>query len=253
VALTPNDKLALIIPTLGEAGNLGPLLGRVRQALEPLEIPWEVLVVDDDSRDGTDEIVSAIAYQDARVRLLVRRQQRGLAGAILHGWRHTGASILGVMDADGQHPAEILPMLVGSILEGRDLVIASRYAAGGRFGWNLVRRVVSILAIAVARPLHARRLRVCDPLSGFFLVRTGAVRNISFQTAGFKLLLEILVRGRVDTVEEVPFAFARRRAGRSKVSLRVAWDYVTLLAKLYVTKCVSLRAQRAGTVFHPKA
>src|SRR3954454_12915144 len=103
----PHESLALIIPTLAEAANLGALLDRVRHALEPLHIPWEVVVVDDDSRDGTEEIVFALASQDPRVRLLVRRQQRGLAGAVLHGWRHTDATILGVMDADGQHPAEV--------------------------------------------------------------------------------------------------------------------------------------------------
>jgi len=245
--IPPHETLALIIPTLAEAGNLDALLHRVRQALEPLHIPWEVVIVDDDSRDGTEEIVSAIASQDPRVRLLVRREQRGLSGAVLHGWRHTDATILGVMDADGQHPAEVLPQLVASILQDRDLVIASRYARGGRGGWNRVRRFFSLVAIAAARPLHSMRLPVCDPLSGFFLVRSPCVRNISFQTAGFKLLLDILVRGRVDTVEEIPFAFARRAAGHSKVSLRVGWDYLALLAKLYVAKYVSLRALTAAS------
>jgi len=242
-----HESLALIIPTLAEAGNLGALLRRVRQALEPLHIPWEVMVVDDDSRDGTEEIVSAVACQDPRVRLLVRREQRGLAGAVLHGWRHSDATILGVMDADGQHPAEVLPALVASILEGRDLVIASRYANRVRAGWNPTRRFLSFLAIAAAQPLHAMRLRVRDPLSGFFLVRSRCVRNIPFQTAGFKLLLDILVRGRVERVEEIPFAFARRTAGHSKVSLRVGWDYLALLAKLYVAKYVSLRALTAAS------
>jgi dolichol-phosphate mannosyltransferase len=205
----------------------------VRQALEPLRIPWEVVVVDDDSRDGTEEIVSAIACQDPRVRLLVRREQRGLSGAVLHGWRHADATILGVMDADGQHPAEVLPALIASILEGRDLAVASRYAIGGRGGWNRVRRFLSWVAITVARPLHSMRLPVRDPLSGFFLVRSACVRDISFQAAGFKLLLDILVRGRVDTVEEIPFAFARRTAGHSKLTPKVAWEYLMLLARLY--------------------
>ena len=230
---SPHESLALIIPTLAEAGNLGTLLGRLRQALEPLPISWEVVVVDDDSGDGTEEIVSAVACQDPRVRLLVRRKQRGLSGAVLHGWRHTDATILGVMDADGQHPAEVLPQLVASMLEGRDLVIASRYATGGRGGWTRVRRFFSLVAIAAARPLYSMRRPVRDPLSGFFLVRSRCVRNIQFQTAGFKLLLDILVRGRVETVEEIPFSFARRNAGRSKLTAKVAWEYVTLLARLY--------------------
>src|SRR5208337_3057653 len=114
------DKLALVIPTLCEAENIGGLLDRVRAVLDPLKIPYEILVVDDDSSDGTGDVVSAIAQRDPRVRLLVRKGERGLSGAILHGWQNTDASILGVMDADLQHPPELLPELLAGILEGRD-------------------------------------------------------------------------------------------------------------------------------------
>ncbi len=128
----PREKLALVIPALREAENLRLLLGRVRAVLSRLEIAFEIVVVDDDSRDGTDEIVTAVAFEDTRVRLLVRTGQRGLSGAVLHGWRHTDATILGVMDADGQHPAEAVPELVTAILAGRDLAIGSRYVQPGR-------------------------------------------------------------------------------------------------------------------------
>ena len=114
------EKLAVIIPALYEAENLGALLSAVRSSLSGIAMPWELIVVDDESRDGTEEIVSAVACQDSRVRLLVRRGERGLSGAILHGWRHTDATILGVMDADGQHPAEVLSSLLDSIRSGRD-------------------------------------------------------------------------------------------------------------------------------------
>jgi len=240
------EKLALVIPALDEARNLSALLSRVRGALESAGIAWEVIVVDDDSRDGTEEVVAVISRQDPRVRLLVRRGERGLSGAILHGWRHTDASILGVMDADGQHPAEILPGLIAAVANGRDLVIGSRYANGGRGGWNPIRRLMSMAAIMAARPLQPGWPRVRDPLSGFFLVRRHCVAHAFFQTAGFKLLLEILVRGRIGSVEEIPFTFGRRRDGRSKVNARVAWDYVMLLTKLYAEKYGSVRAQEAS-------
>ncbi len=228
------EKLALVIPTLREGENLRAVLGCVRRTLHAADIPFEILVVDDNSGDGTEEIVSTIAHEDSRVRLLMRRGERGLAGAILHGWRHTDATILGVMDADGQHPAETLPLLLASIREGRDLAIGSRYARAASLpAWNGVRRLISRAAIGMARPLQTGRLCVKDPLSGFFLVRRTCVENVLFQPAGFKLLLEILVRGRVRSVEEVPFVFGRRRAGKSKVSVKVAWDYVALLARLY--------------------
>lgn len=241
-----SEKLALIIPTLREAANVEPLLRRVRFVLEPAEIDWEVIVVDDNSGDGTEEILGALARQDPRVRLLVRRGERGLSGAILHGWRETDATILGVMDADGQHPAELLPALIEAVGNGCDLGIASRYAKGGRCGSNPVRRLASMAAVIAARLLQRTGSCVRDPLSGFFLVRRQAVENVCFQTAGFKLLLEILVRGRVIRAREIPFAFGRRRAGRSKLSARVVWEYLVLLARLYAEKYRSVRAQEVS-------
>jgi dolichol-phosphate mannosyltransferase len=228
------EKLGLVIPALREAENLRILLGRVRAVLSRLEIDFEIVVVDDDSRDGTEEIVSAVALEDARVRLLVRRGERGLSGAVMHGWRHTDATILGVMDADGQHPAEAVPELVTAILGGHDLVIGSRYIQPtGRKGVHLLRGLVSAAGILATRPLQTG---VTDPLSGFFVVRRHCVENMLFQPSGFKLLLEILVRGQIGSVEEVPFAFVRRRAGRSKLNIRVAWDYVVLLFRLYCAR-----------------
>ena len=233
-ALNPAERFALVIPALREAENLRGLLMRVRTALALLEISYEILVVDDDSNDGTEEIVASITDEDPRVRLLVRREARGLSGAILHGWQHSDGTILGVMDADGQHPPELLTELMEAILHGGDLAIASRFAEGGSgTGWNPLRRFISAAATWITHPLQRSSLRVRDPLSGFFLVRRHCVENVSFQPAGFKLLLEILVRGRVERVAEVPFAFGRRRTGRSKVSVKVAWDYVVLLVRLY--------------------
>ena len=239
------EKLALVIPSLHEAANLGTLLTRVRNALEGAGIGWELIVVDDHSRDGTEQIVSEIARHDPRVRLFVRLAERGLSGAILHGWQHTDATILGAMDADGQHPPETLPQLLASILSGHDIAIGSRYAPGGRSTWNPLRRFVSILALILARPLQPSWLPVRDPLSGFFMVRRKSVESVPLQTSGFKLLLEILVCGRIRSVSEVPFVFGCRRAGRSKVSVRVGWHYVTLLARLYRMRFAMLRRSPA--------
>lgn len=241
------EKLALVIPAWREAANLGALLKRVRRTLERLDVAWEVVVVDDDSRDGTEEIVGAMACEDSRVRLLVRRGERGLSGAILHGWRHSDANLLGVMDGDGQHPAEILPELLGAVGGGRDVAIGSRYANGGRCGWDPVRQAMSMAAIMAARPLQASSLRVRDPMSGFFMVRRECIEHVDFQTAGFKLLLEILVCGRIGSVEEIPIVFGRREAGRSKASARVAWDYVTLLARLYRARFAVARVSEAAS------
>jgi dolichol-phosphate mannosyltransferase len=230
-------KLALAIPTLREAKNLPGLLRDVRLALDSVEIDYEILVVDDDSRDGTEEIVSAIAASDPRIRLLVRKGERGLSGAILHGWRHTDAAILGVMDADLQHPPELLPRLVSAILAGKDMAIGSRYVEGGRLGkWNPVRKFLSAAAVWATWPIQRAGIRAKDPMTGFFLVRRECLDGIQFQPSGFKLLLEILVRGRIRSVEEVPLSFGLRSQGASKANFKVGWDYAKLLARLYADR-----------------
>jgi len=231
------EKLALAIPTLREAENIGGLLGRIRLALDPVGFPYEILVVDDDSRDGTEEAVSAISRQDPRVRLLIRKGERGLSGAILYGWQRTDATILGVMDADLQHPPELLPKLLAAIREGADVAIGSRYASGGELGeWNRTRKLLSVIAVWATLPLQKAGCRAKDPMTGFFLVRRSCIERVSFQRSGFKLLLEVLVRGRIGSVKEVPFAFGLRSMGASKAGCKVGWDYARLLARLYAGK-----------------
>ncbi|HUV70281.1 MAG TPA: polyprenol monophosphomannose synthase [Terracidiphilus sp.] len=226
--------LGLTIPTLREAENLRGLLDHVRSVLDPVGIVYEILVVDDDSRDGTEEIVTAISQQDPRVRLLVRKGQRGLSGAILHGWKNTNASILGVMDADLQHPPELLSALVASIKAGHDVAIGSRYIAGGRLGnWNPIRKLLSAAAVWVTWPIQKSGMYAKDPMSGFFLVRRECVEGIRFQPSGFKLLLEVLVRGRIRSIEEIPLSFGIRQRGASKATLKVGVHYGRLLLQLY--------------------
>ncbi|WP_348260726.1 polyprenol monophosphomannose synthase [Telmatobacter sp. DSM 110680] len=227
-------KLAMAIPTLCEADNIPELLCRVRAVLNALNFDYEILIIDDDSCDGTAEIVSTLAQEDERIRLLVRKGQRGLSGAILHGWENTDATILGVMDADFQHPPELLAELAKAIASGCDLVIGSRYTPGGGYGrWNVIRRVLSAAAVWVTWPVQRFGLRAKDPLSGFFFVRRECLSGIEFQQSGFKLLLEILVRARLSSVREIPFAFGERYRGASKANIKVALEYGRLLARLY--------------------
>jgi dolichol-phosphate mannosyltransferase len=240
-------KLALVIPTLCEAGNIGRLLDQVRAVLDPHAIPYEVLVVDDDSRDGTGDVVAHIAEQDPRVHLLVRKGERGLSGAVLDGWRHIDADVLGVMDADLQHPPELLPKLFAAIAEGCDLAIGSRYTPGGELGeWNPFRKLLSAAAVWVTWPVQQHRLRAKDPMSGYFMVRRSSVQQIAFQREGFKLLLEILVRARLKAVREVPFIFGSRYRGASKANFKVAWDYARLLTRLYAGKYGFRRSSAFG-------
>ncbi|HUA92204.1 MAG TPA: polyprenol monophosphomannose synthase [Terracidiphilus sp.] len=231
-------KLALVIPTLCEAGNIRHLLRQVRSVLDPLAIQYEILVVDDDSPDGTGDLVRAVAREDSRVHLIVRKGERGLSGAVLDGWRNTDADVLGVMDADLQHPPELLPKLFAAIQSGGDLAIGSRYTPGGDLGgWNPMRKLLSAAAVWATWPIQRRRARAKDPMSGYFMVRRSSVEQIDFQRTGFKLLLEVLVRARIQSVKEVPFVFGSRYRGASKANFKVAWDYGRLLARLYAGKC----------------
>ena len=228
----PGHKLALVIPTLREAANVQVLLERIARSLQPLAIPYELIVVDDDSQDGIEPLVASAAQADVRVRLLIRKGVRGLAGAVIHGWGSSDADVLGVMDADLQHPPELLPQLWHA-LEGNDIVVASRYAPqGSRKSWSRFRHLVSQISIWMTFPLQRSSIRVLDPMSGFFLVRRNAIRDIKLHTQGFKILLEILVRGDIRSVKEIPFTFGQRFKGRSKATLRVGIEYLRLLAKL---------------------
>jgi dolichol-phosphate mannosyltransferase len=228
-----SDKLGLVIPTLNEEANIGTVLERVRANLNGLPIAYELLVVDDDSTDGTGAVVREYSRSDPRIRLLVRVGCRGLAGAVIWGWEHTDANLLGVIDADLQHPPALLPALVSSIQDGQDMAIASRYSNGnGTAGWNPLRLAVSRLSTWITVPLQKRSIRVRDPLSGFFMLRRTCIDGVRLQPEGFKLLLEILVRGHIRTVAEIPYHFGQRYAGKSKANLRVGLDYLQLLGRL---------------------
>ncbi|HUB50716.1 MAG TPA: polyprenol monophosphomannose synthase [Terracidiphilus sp.] len=226
--------LAVIIPTLCEAENIRLIIERVCVALDPIGVPYEIVVVDDDSCDATGAIVTAIGKEDPRVRLVVRKGEKGVAGATLLGWQNTQAPILGVIDADLQHPPELLPTLVSAVLDGRDVAIGSRYAAGGSLGdWHPIRKLISVVALSVAQPVQKKGIRAKDPTSGYFVLRRECLEGARFQKTGFKLLLEILVRGRVRTVAEFPYGFGPRTRGESKATFKVACHYALLLARLY--------------------
>src|SRR4051812_3222453 len=228
-----NGCLALVIPTFNEAANITPLLERLTAALAPTGIEYEVIVVDDDSSDATAERVREFATADARVKLIVRKDERGLASAVVRGWQSSRAATLGVMDADLQHPPELLPELSHAVQAGAALALASRYVPRASMqGWSLTRRMLSVVGIWTTGFVMPKHRRGFDPASGVFLVRREAVARVPLAAQGFKLLLEVLVRGRIQRVVEVPFQFGVRKAGKSKGSAQVVIDYFALLWKL---------------------
>jgi len=225
-------KVSVIVPTYQERDNIEPLVRRIATALGGWD--YEVIVVDDNSPDGTAEVAAGLA-EKYPVRLIRREGVRGLGSAILEGFKNAEGNTLGVIDADLQHPPEIIPELLTAIQHGSDIAIASRYVRGGGIeGWSTVRRLISKVAVLVARPLTS----VKDPMSGCFLLSRRVIDGISLTSKGYKILLEILVKGQYHHVAEVPYIFTERRSGRSKLGLRECLNYMTLLANLCLHRIV---------------
>lgn len=227
--------LTVVLPTFNEAGHIAVLLTELGQHLE--EAAYEILVVDDDSPDGTFGIVGEASASNPRIRAILRTTEKGLATAIVEGMRAAQGRFIVVMDSDGQHP----PAAVGRLLEaaaatGADLVIGSRYAPGGTAGafpWH--RRLISWGARTLAKlslsPLRHHRLR--DPMSGFFLIRRDRLPPLDgLRPTGYKILLELLGTKSYHRIVEVGYEFQRRRTGKSKLGLRTQWDYIHHLARL---------------------
>jgi dolichol-phosphate mannosyltransferase len=218
------DKISLIIPTYNEKDNIVPLVERVHQALSGYD--YEILLVDDNSKDGTIEAATSLAARFP-VKVIVRREERGLATAVVHGLKHAAGNIVAVMDADLQHPPEVLPGLVRAMENGADMAIASRYIKGGGCpDWGLSRRVISKAALLVSHLLLPATRRVKDPLSGFFMFRREKVDADRLKPSGYKISLEIMLVGNFQRVVEVPYIFEDRSAGKSKLRPQQQIDYL---------------------------
>ena len=226
----PVEGLSIVIPTYNERDNIEQLLTEIRSLQPRLARPLELVVVDDNSPDGTASLADRFGrHLEMDVRVLRRNGRRSLGGAIADGLRMCRWDLVCVMDADLSHPATLVPDLLDS-LDGVDGVVASRYASGGRIeSWPLTRRLVSLVATAMARILL--RIKHRDPLSGFFLIRRSFLEGIAITGDGNKPLLEILVSAR-PTVKEVPFRFNDRKNGESKLDGQSILDFVRLVVRL---------------------
>jgi dolichol-phosphate mannosyltransferase len=218
------EMLSIVIPTYNEKDNIAPLIKRVSQALAGRE--YEIIIVDDNSQDGTVEIVNKLISQYP-VKLFIRREERGLATAVIHGIKQSSGKIIGVMDADLQHPPEVLPRLVEAIEGGADMVFASRYIKGGGCpNWGITRKIVSRVALMVSHILLPSSRKVKDPMSGYFMFRRENVEPDKLKPIGYKIALEIMLVGSFKNVVEVPFIFEERSAGQSKLRPRQQIDYL---------------------------
>lgn len=228
-------ELSLIIPTYNERENIGLLLERAHKVLQEAGHSFEIIVVDDDSPDRTWEVARALIPEKQELRVIRRVNERGLARAVVRGWQEARGDFLAVMDGDLQHPPETLRPLIEALQQPEvDIVVASRHTEGGGVSrWNVMRRAVSWLATLTATWVMPGTLAtVRDPMSGFFALRRPVIEGQRLVPEGYKILLEVLARGRYRTVREVPYIFVERKLGSSKLSSRQYLEFGMHLARL---------------------
>jgi dolichol-phosphate mannosyltransferase len=244
-------RLSLVVPTYNEAKNLAELVGRLTALLdEAIGSAYEVLVVDDDSPDRTWELARDLTASHPRLRVIRRVGERGLSSAVIRGWQAARGQVLAVIDADLQHPPEVTLALWRDMERGADLAVASRHAEGGGVSdWGVIRRVLSRGAQLLGLLLLPGVVgRVSDPMSGYFMVRRSAIENVPMHPLGYKILIEVLGRGKIRWIAESPYVFRERVEGKSKVTWRLYVDYLRHLVRLRLSRLPIERFLRFGLV-----
>ena len=224
-------RVSIVVPTFREAESLPHLIDRIAKLRSETALDVELLVMDDDSRDGTVELMAA--RSEPWTQLVVRTRDRGLSPAVVDGLRRGRGEFLVAMDADLSHPPERIPAMLDALEGGFDFVVGSRYVEGGTTAddWGFLRWLNSRIATALARPFTSIR----DPMSGFFaLRRTTFERAEALDPVGYKIALELIVKCRCERVGEIPIHFENRRYGESKLTLREQLRYLQHLRRLAV-------------------
>ena len=256
--------LSVIIPTYNESENILRLLESVRDKIPP-SLSSEIIVVDDNSPDRTGELAERYSRtlekgniwdRDSSsperklqvdsnpvghgqthfsVSVIHRDDKKGLVSAIMEGIKFSKGKYILVMDADLSHSPEVIPKMVHELRNpDTDIVVASRYVGGGSIiGWPFKRRLISKGAVKIAKYSLRINKQITDPMSGFFALKRHIIDNIKIDSAGYKLLLEILVKSSDANVKEIPYTFTNRKAGKSKLDNAVIWDYVKAVYHLY--------------------
>lgn len=222
--------LSVIVPTYNEKDNIVPLVENLKQVLHRND--YEIVIVDDNSQDGTIQLVRELS-KNHPIELLVRKDKKGLASAVVDGFEIASGDFLTVMDADLQHPPQVIERLLRQLQNGVDVAIASRYVEGGKCEeWGIMRRIISKGAIFLAHLLLPQTRRIKDPMSGYFALNKKVLADTRLEPRGYKILMELLVEGHYNTVTEVPYTFENRRAGASKLRLKQQIDYLKDLFNL---------------------
>ena len=227
-------KFSLVVPTYNEAAGIERLIVALDDVFRANGLDGEIIVVDDNSQDGTGRIVDELGSRYP-VRCLHRPGKLGLSSAVIDGWKFArpDSEALGAMDADFSHDPQVIPAMVSALESGADLAVGSRYVKGGAIrNWPLRRKITSIVAIALAKPLTPLR----DITSGFFLVRRSAIEGVDLDPIGFKIGLEVIAKAHYNKAVEVPYVFTDRVVGQSKLNQGEIFNYLRQLRRIYATR-----------------
>jgi len=221
-------ELSLVIPTYNEKENIQNLIKKIQEEFKENEIDGEIIIVDDNSPDGTGKIIETLKKEQKNLKIIHRKGKLGLSSAVLDGWKIAEGKILGVMDADLSHPPEKIKELFWAIGKDKvDFTIGSRYIKGGKIeGWNLKRKIMSKTATLLSRIYT----NVKDPMTGFFMIKKEVIKNANLNPKGFKILLEIIIKGKYKNIKEIPITFINRIEGKSKAGTKEIFYYLQNLA-----------------------
>lgn len=251
-------KLSIIVPTYNESQNIVRMLDSIAETLSPYK-GSEIIVVDDNSPDGTAEMAKSHAKiistkKKIRIEIISRNGKFGLSSAIVKGVQSATGDFLVIMDGDFSHPPQVIPSIIQALQDSNyDIVIASRYVKGGSIiGWPFKRRLMSKGATKIAR--YGLGIDVKDPVSGFFAFRRDIINGLKFDAIGYKMLLEILVKTKGARVKEIPYTFTNRRIGTSKLDANVMFNYLRAVMRLYrYGKSIRQKERRTSVRFLSKA
>lgn len=224
-------EVSIVVPTYNERENLPLLVQKMSESLK--DVKYELIIVDDNSPDGTGKLADELTKKLENLKALHRMEKKGLATAVVYGLKYARAPTVCVMDADLQHPPEKIPELLAEINGGADIAIASRYVQkGGVKKWGKRRRFISKGAEFLSRLTVPRVQGLTDPLSGFFAFKQEVVSGAKLNPVGFKILLEILVKGTWQKIAEVPYVFGKRAHGKSSLGFGEHFNYLRHLLRL---------------------
>ncbi len=237
--MSTKDLVSIIVPTFREAKNIPVLTERIHEAMKAARIAYEVIVVDDNSQDGIEEAVNQLKKKKFPISIKVRLTERGLSSAVIEGFRLAKGTVFAVMDADLSHPPEKIPELVAPIMGGSaEFVVGGRFVPGGsaeHFNW--FRRLNAWVSKTLARPFTTVR----DPMAGFFAFPISILPDLTLlNPLGFKIGLEVIVKGNPRTTMEIPIQFKERLYGESKLSIKEQVNYLRHIIRLFEYKYESL-------------